>query len=824
MGVDHSVASSESFGSITNSPGELEAEQTHVTLTLTPVFAIAKFAFRPDNSCMATTDLDCFILSRQWRDEREGLELVYWARSDSGPVRIGLTRQEAVCFVERDVDLTGIVPGSSRREPLTLRSLETGREVDGLYFQRQRDLLAARNQLLGTGKRLLESDIKPSDRFLMERFITAACTVRGEVLDRGKYLVLINPKLRAARYLPRLSVTSIDIETDGLDGPLFSIAVSNADEEAVFMVDPGRELQASPRLTPYRSESELLEGFFAWLSDRDPDVLIGWNVVNFDLDYLEKRSRALGVSFDVGRGGERATVLQPRTNAGMKVARVPGRVVLDGIELLRAAFWNFENFELETVAQELLGHGKRIEGPYDRVEEIRRLYAEDKAALAAYNLEDCRLVREIFDKAQLLGFALRRSELTGLAIDRLGGSVAAFDNLYLPRLHRKAKVAPDVGAAPQGAGSPGGYVLDSRPGLYHNVLVLDFKSLYPSIIRTFKIDPYGLSEPGEDPVPGFNGASFAREGAILPELIEHLWSVREAAKQAGDAPMAQAVKILMNSFYGVLGAHGCRFFDARLASSITRRGHQIIRESKVWLEEAGHEVIYGDTDSLFVLLGPEPSEEQAQAIGVALAADLNEWWSQQLHAQMSLKSCLEIEFETTYHRFFMPTVRGEQTGSKKRYAGLVRNARGQPVVLFKGLESVRTDWTPLARKFQRDLYTRIFTDEPYEAFVKAQLKALYAGQLDEHLVYRKRIRRPLEDYVTNVPPHVQAARKLDKPSRWIRYVITANGPEPVVTGSPAPRPDYDHYRARQLAPAADGILQFLDTSFEKINDAQLSIF
>ena len=773
---------------------------------------------------MIHNDLDCFILSRQWRDERDGLELVYWARSDEGPVRICFTRQEAVCFVERELELTGLLPHTARREPLRLRALDSGHAVDGLYFRQQRDLRAARDQVRGAGMRLLESDVKPSDRFLMERFVTAACTVRGEILDVGSYLALNNPRLKAAHFMPNLSVTSVDIETDGLDGALFSIAMSSADEEVVLVVDPQRELQTVSGLVSFPNESELLRGFYACLADHDPDVLIGWNVVNFDLDFLEKRSQALGVTFAIGRGDERATVLQPQSAAGLKVARVPGRVVLDGIELLRAAFWNFESFELETVAQTLLGRGKRIDGPHDRVEEIRRLYAEDKASLAAYTLEDCRLVRGIFEKAQLLGFALRRSELTGLAVDRLGGAVAAFDNLYLPRLHRKGKVAPDVGAAPRGPGSPGGYVLDSRPGLYHNVLVLDFKSLYPSIIRTFKIDPYGLSEPDEDAVPGFNGASFAREGAILPELIESLWSVREGAKQAEDAPMSQAVKILMNSFYGVLGAHGCRFFDARLASSITRRGHEIIRESRNWLEDAGHEVIYGDTDSLFVLLGPEPGAEQAQATGISLAADLNVWWSQRLKDQMSLESCLEIEFETIYHRFLMPTVRGEQTGSKKRYAGLVRDARGLPTVVFKGLESVRTDWTPLAREFQRDLYTRIFTGEPYEEFVKSQLKLLYAGELDAHLVYRKRIRRPLEDYVTNVPPHVQAARKLDKPSRWIRYVITANGPEPVVAGRSVPRPDYEHYRARQLAPAADGILQFLDTSFEKINDAQLSIF
>jgi DNA polymerase-2 len=160
--------------------------------------------------------------------------------------------------------------------------------------------------------------------------------------------------------------------------------------------------------------------------------------------------------------------------------------------------------------------------------------------------------------------------------------------------------------------------------------------------------------------------------------------------------------------------------------------------------------------------------------------------------------------------------------SKKRYAGLVRSAGGEKEIVFKGLESVRTDWTPLARRFQRELYCRVFLNVPYEDFIKQTLEALMAGELDEELVYRKRIRRPLSEYTKNVPPHVQAARQLDNPGRWIRYVITSAGPQPVTNG--IPKPDYAHYRDRQLAAAADGILHFLGTSFDAITDRQMEIF
>jgi len=180
-----------------------------------------------------------------------------------------------------------------------------------------------------------------------------------------------------------------------------------------------------------------------------------------------------------------------------------------------------------------------------------------------------------------------------------------------------------------------------------------------------------------------------------------------------------------------------------------------------------------------------------------------------------------MEFETHFTRFLMPTVRGMPTGSKKRYAGLVYK-NDELELIVKGLEAARTDWTPLARNFQRELFRRVFLDLPFEAFVRETAEAMQAGEMDDQLAYKKRIRRKLSDYIKNVPPHVQAARKLPRARRSIEYVITRNGPEPIQILTAAP--DYQHYMEKQLAPAADGILQFLDTSFATITDAQLQMF
>lgn len=142
-------------------------------------------------------------------------------------------------------------------------------------------------------------------------------------------------------------------------------------------------------------------------------------------------------------------------------------------------------------------------------------------------------------------------------------------------------------------------------------------------------------------------------------------------------------------------------------------------------------------------------------------ARVNDWWREHLKEEFGLDSALELQFETHYRRFLMPTVRGAEEGSKKRYAGLVRRADGGEEMVFKGLETVRTDWSPLAQRFQQELYLRIFNRQPYQDYVRDYVRRTLAGELDDLLVYRKRLRRRLDDYQRNVPPHVRAARIAD---------------------------------------------------------------
>ncbi|HZW13153.1 MAG TPA: DNA polymerase II [Noviherbaspirillum sp.] len=782
-----------------------------------------------------------FLLTRHWQDTAAGTEVEFWLATDDGPRHIRLARQQSVAFIpaQQCEQAEAVLRGerSCELRPLALSDFHR-RPVMGLYCRQYRQLLKLEKRLREQGVDVYEADVRPPERYLMERFITAPVWFDGRPSPGNSRFLIEGQMKPAPGYRPRLRLVSLDIETSS-HGDLYSIALEGCGQRQVFMLGPpnGDDNPLDFDLEYFGSPAELLERLNAWLARHDPDAIIGWNLVQFDLRVLQRHAEHYGVPLRFGRDG---SPMEWREHSRHQhyFAAAAGRLIIDGIEALKSATWNFASFSLEHVAQTLLGEGKAIDNPYQRMAEIERRFAEDKPALARYNLKDCELVTRIFEKAELLAFLLERASVTGLAADRSGGSVAAFEHLYMPMMHRQGYVASNLGDV-IGENSPGGFVMDSQSGLYDSVLVLDYKSLYPSIIRTFLIDPVGLvagtGNPNKDAtVAGFRGARFSRDKHCLPAIVTQVWQAREAAKRERNQPLSQALKIIMNAFYGVLGSSGCRFFDPRLASSITLRGHEIMHRTRELIEGQGYEVIYGDTDSTFVWLKHAHTEEQALEVGRMLVEHVNQWWKRHLREEFSLESALELEFDTHYRRFLMPTIRGSDEGSKKRYAGLVVAPNGSEEIVFRGMESVRTDWTPLAQQFQQELYLRIFKGQAYRDYVRDYADRTVSGEFDDLLIYRKRLRRPLEEYQRNVPPHVRAARIADDYNRaqgrplqyqsrgWIRYVMTVAGPEPLeIRRAPI---DYEHYLSRQLQPVADAILPFLGDDFATLISRQQILF
>ena len=677
---------------------------------------------------------------------------------------------------------------------------------------------ALRDKLHDEGAGPCEADIRFPYRYLIDHGVRAAVRIEGEPRKRDGLLYFRNPELSASGVRPRLSSLSLDLETTLDANMIFSAALVFTDRdgkrtEEVHVVSDERVDHEHACI--HSSEAHLLVAVSRRLREMDPDLLLGWNVVEFDLQVFTRRCEHLGLpprECRLGRADGAVAFQQDRGFTRQSRADVPGRMVLDGIPLVRDAM-RLDDYRLETVAREVLGRGKKIdhEAP-DAGEEIQRLYQEDRTALVEYNLEDARLVIEILEQEGLLDLALERSILSGMQLDRVGASIASFDLLYLPELRRRGVVAPSVDSSRKMEPIKGGALLDAVPGLTSNVAVFDFKSLYPSLVRTFNLDPLALAmaetEEPESTVEAPNGARFSREPAILPGIIERFMQRREAAKARGDRHADQAIKIMMNAMFGVFAASACRFFDPRVANAITGFGQQTLGWTRDAFEAEGLRVVYGDTDSVFVQLGED---------GAVTAADLRSRIEDRIAARIrqeyGVEPLLDLELEKVYDRLFLPHVRGGGGASKKRYAGWL-DGRLEIV----GLEAVRRDWPDVAGRLQKGMLTRLFTDEEVMPYVKQIAEDVLEGKLDDELVYVKRIRkRTLDSYTASTPPHVQAARKAGNlTGNVIRYVIAQTGPEPVVPGGVLPKDiDRRHYIERVVRPVADAILVEIGHSFDE---------
>jgi DNA polymerase-2 len=767
-----------------------------------------------------------FILLPTYRNEAGRPVVHLWGKLESGEsflVRDGRSVPRLwirVADAGRAAHL-GTVPRAETGK-VSLR----GEPVARLEVPKPSDTPPLQDRLRAAAVECYEADVPFATRFLIDRGIRGSLEIRGASRPgRGVAHVFDDPDLAPCNWIPSLSILSIDIETDPRATRLLSVALSGCEvNEVLLMQPPGYPTLAGTLC--FRTEREMLGALGRRVAEIDPDILTGWNVIDFDLAVLMRMSERLGVPLEIGRGPGGTRIHSPTGGRGLSRAIVPGRVVLDGLRLLRGAFVRMEAYSLDAVSREVLGRGKTIQGSH-RAEEILRLFESDRERFVEYNLNDARLVLDILEKLHLVELAVERSRLTGMPLDRVSSSIAAFDFLYLSELGRRNVVAPTVGPRNEASeATTGGHVLEPEPGLYRNVVVLDFKSLYPSLIRTFQIDPLGhvrAPAPGDDLIVAPNGAAFRRERGILTGLLDELFPRREAAKRAGDKVASQAIKILMNSFYGVLGTPACRFHDPDLANAITGFGRELLLWSRSRIEERGLRVLYGDTDSLFVLSG-EDEPERARELGRQLVIDLNDDLAAHVRKRWRVESRLELEYERLYLKLMLPPVRHGSAGARKRYAGLI-DEDGDRRVVFTGLEVVRRDWTDLARAVQRELYERLFDDRPVEDYLREVVADLRSGQLDDLLVYRKALRKSLDSYTATTPPHVAAARKMKRrPGRLISYVMTASGPEPTEEIESAL--DHEHYVQKQVRPVAEPVLALLGLDFDRVvgDDRQLSLF
>lgn len=652
-----------------------------------------------------------------------------------------------------------------------------------------------------------EADIKFPYRFMMDKGIKGCLEIEGDYEEEENVdRVYKEPELRGCEPFDiKLKILSIDIEV-GSSGEIYCISMI-CDDKRISLAN--KKVKGSVFC---EDEEELIEKFRDYILEIDPDIITGWNVIDFDFEFLREKFIDYKIDFRLGRDNSKSKIKIESDFFVDSKMEVSGRVVLDGLNLIRGSFVKLDNYKLETASQKFLGSGKLLDLGKEDIDDI---WEKDPERLVEYNLKDSELVLDILDKSKIIDLTIQRSFLTGMPLDRVGASIASLDSLYIREAHKRGLVVPNAHFLEKERKVTGGYVKESEPGIYDFMLVLDFKSLYPSVIRTFNIDPssfLGLEYEG-DCIKVVNGACYKREEGILPEILAGLWAARDKFRKDGNELGRQAVKILMNSFWGALASPASRFFNMNMANSITKTCQFLIKKTADLVEERGYHVIYQDTDSCFVLSKCKDLEE-AEELGKTLEKEINEFYKKWVRAEYDRENILQIEYEKCFVKFIMPKTRGKETGAKKRYAGLLIK-KGEEKIEVTGMEAIRGDWTILAKKFQMELLDRVFHNKEIDSFIKKFILDLKKGKFDADLVYRKHIRKSLEEYTATTPPHVKAARKLESfYGDVVEYVMTEDGPE--VIQQIKHKIDYDHYLDKQIKPIAESILVFFNRKFEDL--------
>lgn len=642
-----------------------------------------------------------------------------------------------------------------------------------------------------------------------------------------------------------LRYLALDIECIALE----EAGIADAAKDPVIMIsvvfDPEHDGQRSVVLVArpgvsnaqcYADEKEMLQAFVEIVRSYDPDVVTGYNIQNYDLPYILKRLEVHGLERKLGRA-DKTTFTRAMT--GRQVTDIVGRVVADPYVILRKpetatmpGAMRFKRYDLNTVARQMLGESK-LEVDH---KEMRSAWLGNKPmeTYVEYCRKDAFLALEILQKNQLLDKYIAVAKISGVTLQDCinGGQSTRIENLLLREFNRRGFVMPLKPGDAEDAERTnererteykGGLVLEPIRGLHADgcILVLDFKSLYPSIIRAYNICPTTLIKNetlSHNTAP--SGAKFVtpdvREG-IIPAILEKLIDERAAVKKQMKAASGvmrdvldakqYALKVMTNSFYGYIGYLRARTYVLDVANAVTAYGRMLIEQTKSAIERLGYTVVYGDTDSVMIKV-PTTNPEEAYATGARLAADITK----------TLPGKLELEFDKIFRSFLILT--------KKRYAGLIVEKRGDKWVdkiEMKGIETVRRDWCDLVSETMEDVIETILKENDVPkaiATVREQVEKLRRGQIDlTKLAITKGLTKSIDRYDGTLP-HVELARRMRKrspgnapaPGDRIQFVIVSGNTlisqraeDPEYIKEHGLRIDSDYYIGSQLLPPVERI-------------------
>jgi DNA polymerase, archaea type len=626
----------------------------------------------------------------------------------------------------------------------------------------------------------------------------------------------------------KMRIAAFDIETtpDPKDPTKnLPIMISYADSLGVRAVWNFKYDSKLPFVERLEDEKGMIESFMDAVKKQKIDILVTYNGDNFDFPVISERCKALGIKFALGAKGEEVRLERRGMDMG---ARIIGRPHVDLYPVCRKMFY-LPRYTLEDVHLALFDEEKKdidIEKMFSRWAENEQV--DEIFEYSVSDVDSClRIAHEVlptqYELSQLINQPL--FEVTRM------GTGGAIEWLLMKLAHDKGILVPSKPSDRDYAMRrmdryEGAYVVEPEKGLHDNILVFDFRSLYPSIIIAHNIDASTINCDcckGDEHVSP-TGAKFCKKiPGLIPELLDDILKSRAKTKlemkklvsEKGDKTKIksldarqQALKILANSAYGYMGFSRARWYNNDCAASVAAWGREYIKNTIKVAESEGYKVVYGDTDSLMLKVPGKPDENEIRRIKSDFLSKVNS----------KLPQAMELEFEGFFPRGVFIT--------KKRYALIGRDKK----LTIKGLETKRRDWANIAKSTQEKvLYTILQENNPEKAaeMVKAVVQDLRDMKvpLKDLLIYTQ-ITKPLGEY-ENTGPHVAAARKAIKmgkkivPGEVIQYVITKKGnsisDKAVMVGF-VNENDYDpdYYINNQLLPAVMRILEALGYSEDEL--------
>ena len=697
-------------------------------------------------------------------------------------------------------------------------------------------------------KEIYEFDIQPARRYLIDSGLVpmGGVSFSGDIVEKDGVKTVLLDKPPAPTKTPKidLNIMSFDIEVYNPTGstrpdkdPILMISL--ADNHGFRKVITWKDFKAGlDYVEVVPSEREMLERFVQIVEERDVDVLLGYNTDLFDFPYMRERAKVLKVKLKLGRDGSEVIARKRRLAT---VARIRGRPHIDVYAMIDflATIGNIRliHYTLENVYKYFTGKDK-LDIEFTEICDAWDKGGEKAKTFLKYSMSDADATLEIGLELLPMFFELARIvRQSPFDVSRMTpGQLVEW--LLIAEAFRIGELVPVRPVGEEFAERAeetyvGAYVMEPEKGLHENIVVFDFRSLYPSIIVTHNIDPSTIDckccKPSEaTSVPELGYRFCKKRRGFIPTTLERIIKERvkvkeEMKKHKRDSREYRsldakqwAFKIIANSFYGMLGYPRARWYFKQCAESVTSFGRNYIYKTIEMAKNAGFEVIYGDTDSLFCKLNGKSKKDATDFL-----KKVNE----------SLPGIIELELEGFYKRGVFVT--------KKRYAMISEDDR----MVVKGLEFVRRDWAALAKKTQEAVLEAILRDgsrEKAAKIVREATKNIFEGKVDlDDLIIYTQLTMPIEQYRA-IGPHVAAAKKLKakgasiEPGMIIAY-IEAKGPGSIseraipVDDFKGMKYDADYYVENQVLPAVMRIMEVLgyredDLRFEREKQAKLGKF